>query len=286
MRCGAVSDAALMVRPRKPIFEAEEINPMPHARVGHVAAAVGAKIFVFGGRGENGEPVLSVDLLRFKRRTWESLSVNLPNAVVDATAFVHDGRIFIVGGRDGEDNLITGVTLVFDPDTRSFSSINTVPNVPRMNAGAARVKNFVYLFGGYEDSALGITNVVERFDGESWTILEGHEFAAPRASFAVAEYRNRIWIVGGFNGDGVPVGNVDYFYPAKNTKWKDYDDFEPRAKGAAGVLFGRLYIFGGLREETAGGYQPTDETDRIEFKVKNGGGGGGGGGGPVVGFGN
>ena len=112
----------------------EALPPLPANRSSHDVAVVGDKLIVIGGwdmRGREGSVWLSdmlvLDLAK-KPLEWKSLPQPFKRrAFVTA---VRDGSLFVIGGFDGDDKVITEVD-IYDVATNSWSKAPSLPKGPR-----------------------------------------------------------------------------------------------------------------------------------------------------------
>jgi hypothetical protein len=142
--------------------QAEELGgEVPMARVGHAAAAIGSRIYVFGGRGG-----VEMAALEEKGRVWAFDTTTLKWSYVDpnpsstipptrsyhaaasfndplpGTFFVHAGCLSS-GGRASD-------LWAFDIASRTWTELPSAPGPARGGTALAAVKNRLYRFGGFD----------------------------------------------------------------------------------------------------------------------------------------
>ena len=138
---------------------------LPGDRTNMAAAAVGSKIYLFGGTYYSSGDKHSSAIYMFNAETEAitSLSARLPANTYNACAAAVGSRIYVFGGHNGSDALNT--ISVFDTDTQTLETLDvTLPNPVYMFSGAA-VGSAIYLFGGHTGIA-GLDTIV-RFNAET-----------------------------------------------------------------------------------------------------------------------
>jgi outer membrane protein assembly factor BamB len=108
-------------------------------------AALGSRIYVFGGLLGNGHPTRAVQLVDPKARTARVVG-RLPVPLDGAAAGVLDGTIYLAGGRRTAVRPTTAV-YAFDPHGSTFLRAGTL-RVAVANAGAAVSRGRLWIVGG------------------------------------------------------------------------------------------------------------------------------------------
>jgi N-acetylneuraminic acid mutarotase len=138
---------------------------LPEDRTNMAAAAVGSKIYLFGGAyySSGDQPHSTIYMFNAESEAITSLSAKLPVNTHQACAVAVGSRIYVFGGHNGSDALNT--IRVFDTDTQTLETLDvTLPTPVYMFSGAA-VGSAIYLFGGYIGGA-GLNTIV-RFNAET-----------------------------------------------------------------------------------------------------------------------
>lgn len=107
-------------------------------------AALGSRIYVFGGLGASGHPTAAVQVVDTRRRTARVVG-NLPVPVDGASAGVLDGTIYIAGGDRGASP--RAAIYAFKPRGSSFLRAGSL-QVPVANAGSAVRDGRLWIVGG------------------------------------------------------------------------------------------------------------------------------------------
>jgi N-acetylneuraminic acid mutarotase len=129
----------------------------------------------------------------------------------------------------------------------------------RASLGVAGVNGRIYAIGGYNSQIDGQThfygtiNATEEYDPatNSWT--EKAQMLTPRASFAIAVYENRIYVIGGYikltSGSSSQLTNITEVYDPAADTWETRASTPVARDGAeANVVDCKIYVIGGYDE--------------------------------------
>ena len=122
---------------------------------------------------------------------------------------------------------------------------------PRFEPGVAVAGSKIYLFSGFNDDDLHITQRAEVYDTESglWKRIADAPVAVTHAGLAVVG--DEVWIAGGFVGHnpGPPTTAV-WRYHTPTDQWKTGPSL-PQARGSGGLAYlnGQLHYFGGVKSD-------------------------------------
>jgi len=160
---------------------------LPAARAAGGAAVVGGKLYVVGGVGETGLARQMLVLDR-RRETWSTATGPTPREHLAVTAV--NGKLYALGGRTAGYDTNVKLLEVYDPASRRWRELPSVP-IARGGTGAAAAAGMLVSIGG------------ERPDG---TIPSVFGF-----SFADQRWRPLPWIPTARHGLGVvAVGDRVY----------------------------------------------------------------------------
>jgi hypothetical protein len=127
-------------------------------------AAIGRTIYTFGGElasGLDSDAIQAIDT----RSGRAKVIGHLHRPLSHASAVVLGGRIYVLGGRSGENP--TDEILSFDPSTERLRSAGHLP-FPVTNAAATGVGDIGYLIGGLDAEGGSLASVIEvRVNGGS-----------------------------------------------------------------------------------------------------------------------
>ncbi|MDQ7794637.1 MAG: kelch repeat-containing protein [bacterium] len=187
--------------------------PMPERVWQCMAAVAGNRIYVFGGIqgiGDHRQAVRHVQILDLATNRW-SRGPDMPFAIQGAGVAVLDGKIYIVGGREGagvgsEQSLATARVLVFDPATGKWSECRPMESA-RTGLQAVAAGNRVIVAGGAKSGAS--TGSIDCYDpaADRWQGLPGAKSGAatlrtPVTAHCAAVVGNKIYVFGGYVGPG------------------------------------------------------------------------------------
>jgi len=188
--------------------------------------------------------------------TWQQGGA-LSTARTGATAtLMADGRILIVGGKDGNGNALETAE-VLNPD----GTIAPVPSMltPRYGHSAILLHDGNVLVAGGHTSGGGVVNSAELFDpvANTWR-WASNTMADPRADFALSQLIDgNILVAGGDNGSG-PLSGVEKFdLLTEAFKYIGHLNTARKAHAASVLKDGRVLITGGsaVAQETGQGSQ-------------------------------
>ena len=171
----------------------EELPPLP---IGVGAMAVGViedRIILAGGW--TGQRELSrVDAYDLETGSWSRLA-DMPTARQHVGAAVLDGKLYVLGGRDGRSDAID-VAERYDPRTDRWE---TLPPLPKAAGGleSVTIGGTVVTIGGGDDRGGTVTGAVQRFDPRSarWDRLP--DLRTPRHGHGATYAAGRMWVFGG-----------------------------------------------------------------------------------------
>ena len=228
-------------------------KPTPFSADHMAAAAVGAKIYVFGGQGEGGvnKPLNTAWEYDPAADSWRALAP-MPTGRTAAAAVEVGGRIHVVGGNT-VGGLTVGTNDVFDPAGNRWESRAAMPT-PRNHPAAGAVAGKIYVIGG-RLAAPNIggflssnTDVVEEYDPAANTWRAMTKMPTPRSGHGWTTHQGRIYVAGGEVRDShmdAIFRDVEVFDPAIND-WYRLPPMPTARHGVNLAAFGnRLHAIGG-----------------------------------------
>jgi N-acetylneuraminic acid mutarotase len=166
-------------------------RPLPAPRGGHAAVVLGGKIHVLGG-GNEVSTLAQHLVFDPKTNAWKKLAP-LPRSEGSPAAVAFRGRIFAIGGRSGFDDY--GDTFVYDSAHDRWSRGPRIP--PRGTAGAAVLRNAIYVFGGESQPKSAVLGDVYRLRAGSMKWDRVGQLPHARNYARAVVFRNAVYIVGG-----------------------------------------------------------------------------------------
>lgn len=142
---------------------------LPSARTGLAAAYLDGRIYVAGGRSENGKNSARLDILDLKSSIWRR-GAKLPGARAGLTMAAIGGRLHIAGGSSLEEMRTYADHFSYDPGNDRWRREASMPT-PRHSMISAQLDGRWYVMGG--GSGVGFftvftdADVVEMYDPQA-----------------------------------------------------------------------------------------------------------------------
>lgn len=212
-----------------------------------MAAGVNGKIYLIGGQMLADDPpgtnsyVSTVYELDPARGTWVA-KASMPTARSSGVAVVHDGKIYVAGGRPPREKDFA----VYDPTTDRWETLPELPTQRNHFTGAA-IDGRIHVVGGRQGLGLGtsMTTAHEVYDPQtrSWTTAAPMLRARSGMNGVMARGCFHVW-----GGEG-PAGmfpDHDYYDP-RTDRWTRLPDMPTPVHGVAGSAFvdGLIWVTGG-----------------------------------------
>lgn len=198
------------------------IAPLPRARFYGYAAAIGGRIYLFGGViFRNGVLVATEEVLAYDPASDSySTRAPMPLPTYYAAGAVVGNRVFILGGmRSGAP---AAISQMYDAASDSWAQITETP-LPRALIGAAAtsVGATLYLVGGSGDQPTYASawRGVPSADGRriAWEAIADYPFSVYQA--AAGPYNARCYVAGGRRATNQLVDDV-YYYDETGNRWR------------------------------------------------------------------
>jgi hypothetical protein len=151
-------------------------------------AAVGERIYLFGGLDEQTEPSDFAAYFDTSTRTWTEVAP-LPRARYAHTVTVHDGRIYVIGG-ESVAGPVAAVD-VYDPTTGRWSAGAPMPRA-RGSHDTVSAAGRLYVLGGWLDA--GPTDLVQTYDPASGRWREAEPLPEPVSRAGATVLDGRVWV--------------------------------------------------------------------------------------------
>jgi hypothetical protein len=112
-----------------------QLDDLPEPRTGAVAVAVGSEVVVLSGVDGSGAAIAFFDVLNLADASPAWKRVAVPAAVSEVAAVAHDGKVYLLGGRNAA-GAASAQAFSFDPATDTFTATaGTLPGA-RVLGGA------------------------------------------------------------------------------------------------------------------------------------------------------
>jgi N-acetylneuraminic acid mutarotase len=241
-------------------------KPMPVPAHHIMVAALGARIFVFGGFVPSGQddgwmPIDRAWEYDPQGDTWKALAP-MPTRRGAGAAVELGGRIYVIGGSAAPPHHggpITEATVLpsvgtleeYDPASGAWRTLQPMPSA-RNHFTAAAVDGKLYVIGGrigdVNVTRSSNTDVVEAYDpaADAWTLRA--RMPTARSGTAGGAHAGRVYVVGGeYQNDEVMMAfRAVEAYDAASNSWSVMPRMLSPRHGLAGAVLGtRLHAVGG-----------------------------------------
>ena len=128
----------------------EQVANMPKPRALAASAVIGDKIYVIGGYSSGNPFTTEGTVLEFDPATNRTTAkAAMPTPVYGAGCFVHEGRIWVLGGGTTSFSVQTDVIQIYDPASDTWTqSISKLPRSLR-SFQSVNINGTAYFLGGY-----------------------------------------------------------------------------------------------------------------------------------------
>ncbi|MEO8129005.1 MAG: kelch repeat-containing protein [Bryobacteraceae bacterium] len=179
----------------------------------------------------------------------------LPQARAGCAAGTIGKRMVVAGGSywEGDKKYWSERTDLFDPATNTWSPGTPMPQ-PRSDAASATFRGSVYVFGGVTGGAL--SNDALQFDGHRWATITEAKLPAAAMYPVAAAVDSGILLLGGLTSMGdLASATRSLWMWSPGSGWGRRTDFPGASRVSAAVTAsdGKMYVFGGIHQDTAGG---------------------------------
>ena len=205
------------------------IASLPEDISGGLTLSDGSSLYLIGGW--NGDSVLNT-VFRYdpgSAATWQQLP-KMNQARMWPAGGIIAGKLYVVGGRDGEKELDSCEVLDLNADNLQWESCAPMDS-PRAGAGAAVLVNKLYVFGGGMDEQNKI-ETSEAYDPntDQWGLVSTPMLSDTTSwtNLGVANIETRVFTLGGLNDEGVPTDHNFIYAPLV------YQTFIPAAASGDG----------------------------------------------------
>lgn len=191
-------------------------NPMPTPRGYPTANFVDGTLYVVGGDGGTAKERAALNATESYdpvTNQWTS-HASMPTARHHAASAVVDGKLYVVGGRIGEELNNVDLIEAYDPISDSWTiDLEPMPS-KRSGIGAVSVNGSIYVLGGEQNQGTFDNN--ERYNpvNNIWTEVE--PMPTPRHGLGVASIDDKIYAIGGGPERGFYTSGSNIIYHISN----------------------------------------------------------------------
>ncbi|MEL6180397.1 MAG: kelch repeat-containing protein, partial [Myxococcota bacterium] len=166
----------------------------------------------------------------------------MPNARYMHAAVEHNGLIYLLGGRNFQEET---EGFVFDPETEQFTPMTPLPS-PQNGLSAVEVDGDIYAIGGTNNFGVAVpfVRVYDPFT-QNWSDRQAMQSA--RRDAALAVLGNDIYVIGGFNNGALQTVEI---YNTLTDTWRSGPLLDAGRTGSVAAVYqGIIYLFGGTNNE-------------------------------------
>ncbi|KAK6181602.1 hypothetical protein SNE40_009424 [Patella caerulea] len=168
----------------------------------HTAVNVGCKMYIFGGRSDEGGDIFTnheiysnkVHMLDTSTSTWSELSITssiVPSGRRSHSAFYYDGLMYIFGGYNGIYDQHYNDVFALDPVRMAWREVKIKGNqpCPRRRQCCCVIGSCVFLFGGTSPKDQPARNETDLIDHSDLYVLDFSPSLKTLCNLAVLEYK-------------------------------------------------------------------------------------------------
>ena len=206
-------------------------------------AAIDNRIYAAGGyaTGDLGvEPTASMWSWSPEGRIWQSEAA-MPGPKADFSMLTYEGRLYAIGGTRDDNSIY-----VFDPEDRSWETIEIPDDVTRRGAAIVAADGRIYVIGGSLRGELSAQVDIYDLAADAWS--RGPDLPGASTGVAAVVHNARVHILGGtgIEGDQRLTLRRHASWQPGDAAWRSEADLPtPRTAADAAVLNGGIYLIGG-----------------------------------------
>ncbi len=226
-------------------------TPMPVAQHVHSSQAIGDKIYVMGGRDNNGAYTNNLMIYDTQTSSWTT-GASMPNSSTAAASGVVNNKIYVFGGA-GSDAFTSSYDKVeiYDPATNVWSSGAPMPN-KATGIDAVVYGSKVYVLGGVNNNTdYNFIQNIQIYDTLTNTWSIGASLPEGKYSPTVQIFGNKIYMIGG--SKNLQAGSNDvYIYDILTNTWSKGSNMPTIRAQTSSIISGhKIYVFGGYNGSSA-----------------------------------
>ena len=225
---------------------------------------LGCKVVLVGGHSGRGhgthEPLATAELFDARSGSWETMpGPSIARSHSAAASFA--GHVYIIGGRDADDNSLSSVES-FDFTCNLWRKMPDLV-AARHSAAAVCVGGCLLVMGGFD--GLAALDLVERMDCESfhpaktWTPSQPLSF--PRGKHAAVVQNRHVFLLGGMDSGYRCLMTAESIRPDSTASWVTLPQLRfARSECTASAVSGAVIVLGGV----ANGWTTLSNAERYQ----------------------
>ncbi|RKX68907.1 hypothetical protein DRP43_04990, partial [candidate division TA06 bacterium] len=212
--------------------------PIPIGIYGFAMATVNGKIYIIGGRGDNGHTD-STRIYDSVTDTW-TVGASMPTIRENCKAAVVNGKIYVIGGDINYSSVFSNNEM-YDPIADTWT-IKTPMPTGRFGPAIAVVDDKIYVIGGAMGNT-SYTNKNEIYDPTTDIWATGDTISKSKRNCSAGVVDGKIYVIGGWNGSN--LSDNDMYNPITDT-WTPKTSMHIARNGlATAVVNNKIYAIGG-----------------------------------------
>lgn len=224
----------------------ETMAPMPHSRSMAASVLLDGKIYVFGGRNEDGI-VTAIDIFDIATGVWSSPG-EMPYQAWDLMAEAANGKIYLIGGISGigDDRTALDTVSIYDPSSGAWEITSSLLS-PRHGSASAVIDGKIYILGGKEQtgSAGQSTDKVEVLDTSTMEWKSLPPLPIRKVGMKGTAVAGKIYTAGGNSGSSI-YNTIDCYDPESGILTQVATLTRPRVSAEIESSGDLLFIAGGM----------------------------------------
>ena len=231
---------------------------LPQGEFGIGTAAVGTKIYLFGGRNSSSY-LNTIQVFDTTNNTIQTLSTKLPKPM-SAMGIAAVGTKIYLFGCDCDDGRLKTIQ-VFDTTNNTIQTLSTTLPQGAGFIGTAAVGTKIYLFGGFKNN--GYQNTLQVFDTTNNTI-QTLSTTLPQVAgdMGTAAVGTKIYLFGGNRSGSSYLNTIQVFDTTNNTIQTLSTTLPQVASDIGTAAIGtKIYLFGGYSNGYLNTIQVFDTTN-------------------------
>ena len=189
------------------------------------------------------QPTDVIETFNYLTKSWSINHIKLPVNSSSHGVVELEGKLYIVGGYDGQQTLESLYCL--DVSTMVWEEMSSMMS-KREGLSTAVIGGNIFALGGYDGSS--ILKTVEMYDPSTNMWTEMPSMKHRRCSFGTTVLEGKLFAVGGFDDHGA-LSSVEYFCPIEGDWVETSPLITPRYEAAAVTIEDKILVLGG-RDET------------------------------------
>jgi len=213
-----------------------KVNDQVIGRRYFTAEVVNGIIYIIGGQTSGGSLVEIVQAYNISSNTITTVA-SLPTKRSQLNSVVYDGKIYVVGGYLGNNDMTTGVVEVYNPSSDSWTTLSSMPTARECDI--ALIDNNIYALGGYDGTKPLKAVEIYNIENDSWS--KASDLPYDLSAYHLASFENFVFLF----GDYTRLDEVNMYNANDESLIKLSTNFTGRRHAAVVRKGDWIYVIGG-----------------------------------------